>query len=50
MSPLEKFSRWVQLKIYQLEVTFSVYIFTPVEKFFFCRKPPPPHTQKKKRA
>lgn len=37
MSPLEKFSKWLQLKIYQLEVTFSVYIFTPLEKFIFCK-------------
>ncbi|KAK0720861.1 hypothetical protein B0H67DRAFT_462131, partial [Lasiosphaeris hirsuta] len=32
---LESFSKWIQLKIYQLEVTFSVYIFTPIEKFIF---------------
>ncbi|KAK1760478.1 hypothetical protein QBC47DRAFT_367211 [Echria macrotheca] len=32
-SYLEKFSKWIQLKIYQFEVTFSVYIFTPIEKF-----------------
>jgi hypothetical protein len=37
MSPLESFSKWLKLKIYQLEVTFSVYIFTPAEKFFFCK-------------
>jgi hypothetical protein len=36
MSPLEKFSKWVQLKVYQVEVTYSVYIFTPAEKFVFC--------------
>lgn len=35
MSPLESFTKWLKLKIYQLEVTFSVYIFTPVEKFVF---------------
>ncbi|KAK3359198.1 hypothetical protein B0T25DRAFT_532250 [Lasiosphaeria hispida] len=34
-SYLESFSKWIQLKIYQLEVTFSVYIFTPIEKFIF---------------
>ncbi|KAK0636188.1 hypothetical protein B0T17DRAFT_612961 [Bombardia bombarda] len=34
-SYLESFSKWLQLKIYQLEVTLSVYIFTPTEKFFF---------------
>lgn len=33
---LESFSKWVQLKIYQLEVTYSVYMFTPMEKFIFC--------------
>lgn len=33
---LESFSKWLQLKIYQLEVTLSVYMFTPSEKFFFC--------------
>ncbi|KAK3326294.1 hypothetical protein B0H66DRAFT_550575 [Apodospora peruviana] len=32
---LEKFSKWLQLKIYQLEVTLSVYMFTPNEKFVF---------------
>ncbi|GAB1315017.1 hypothetical protein MFIFM68171_05227 [Madurella fahalii] len=34
-SSLESFSKWLQLKIYQLEVTMSVYIFTPIEKFVF---------------
>ncbi|KAK5654841.1 hypothetical protein OQA88_6877 [Cercophora sp. LCS_1] len=34
-SYLESFSKWIQLKIYQLEVTYSVYIFTPIEKFIF---------------
>ena len=34
-SVLDRFSKWIQLKIYQLEVTYSVYIFTPVEKFIF---------------
>ncbi|KAL2126209.1 hypothetical protein VTI74DRAFT_1416 [Chaetomium olivicolor] len=34
-SKLESFSKWLQLKIYQLEVTCSVYIFTPIEKFIF---------------
>ncbi|ERS95724.1 hypothetical protein HMPREF1624_07799 [Sporothrix schenckii ATCC 58251] len=34
MSPLERFSKWVQLKIYQFEVTYSVYMLTPTEKFF----------------
>lgn len=36
MTPLERFSKWIQLKIYQTEVTYSVYIFTPAEKFVFC--------------
>lgn len=35
-SYLESFSKWIQLKIYQFEVTFSVYIFTPIEKFILC--------------
>ncbi|KAL2152532.1 hypothetical protein VTH82DRAFT_5716 [Thermothelomyces myriococcoides] len=34
-SPLESFSKWLKLKIYQLEVTMAVYIYTPVEKFIF---------------
>jgi len=41
-SYLESLSKWIQLKIYQLEVTYSVYIFTPIEKFIFCTKPLPP--------
>lgn len=44
MSPLESFTKWLKLKIYQLEVTFSVYIFTPLEKFVFCMGHPPPTT------
>ena len=36
MSPLERFSKWIQLKIYQFEVTYSVYMLTPMEKFFIC--------------
>jgi hypothetical protein len=39
-SHLEAFSKWFQLKIYQLEVHLSVYIFTPIEKFFFCASLP----------
>jgi hypothetical protein len=35
-SLLERFSKWLQLKIYQIEVSFCVYIFTPAEKFIFC--------------
>lgn len=30
------FTKWLQAKILQVEVTFSVYIFTPLEKFIFC--------------
>ncbi|CAK7268997.1 hypothetical protein SEPCBS57363_003374 [Sporothrix epigloea] len=33
MSPLERFSKWIKLKIYQFEVTYSVYMLTPMEKF-----------------
>lgn len=29
------FTKWLQAKILQVEVTFSVYIFTPLEKFIF---------------
>lgn len=35
-------TKWLQLKVYQVEVTFSVYMFTPLEKFTFCMFPPPP--------
>lgn len=35
-SSTPSFTKWLQLKIYQVEVTFSVYIFTPLEKFIFC--------------
>ncbi|KAH6892229.1 hypothetical protein B0T10DRAFT_483351 [Thelonectria olida] len=35
MSVIGSFRRWLSLKQYQLEVTFSVYMFTPWEKFFF---------------
>ncbi|CAK7272902.1 hypothetical protein SEPCBS119000_005368 [Sporothrix epigloea] len=31
MSPLERFSKWINLKIYQFEVTYSVYMLTPME-------------------
>ncbi|CAG7976808.1 unnamed protein product [Penicillium nalgiovense] len=27
--------RWMRLKIYQYEVTFSLYMLTPIEKFIF---------------
>lgn len=36
MSPIDRLSKWLELKIYQLEVTMSVYMFTPMEKFIFC--------------
>lgn len=36
MSAIQAFSKWLHLKQYQIEVTFSVYIFTPLEKFIFC--------------
>lgn len=39
-SKLESFSKWLQLKLYQFEVTLSVYMFTFGEKFFFCASPP----------
>ncbi|KAL2258573.1 hypothetical protein VTK26DRAFT_8073 [Humicola hyalothermophila] len=32
---LESFSKWLQLKHYQFEVTLGVYMYTPGEKFFF---------------
>ncbi|KAF9881181.1 hypothetical protein CkaCkLH20_01331 [Colletotrichum karsti] len=35
MSAIQAFSKWLHLKQYQIEVTFSVYIFTPLEKFIF---------------
>lgn len=34
--PAPTITKWLQLKVYQVEVTFSVYIFTPLEKFIFC--------------
>lgn len=41
-STTPSFTKWLQLKIYQVEVTFSVYIFTPLEKFIFCTFAPSP--------
>ncbi|SPO00615.1 uncharacterized protein DNG_03364 [Cephalotrichum gorgonifer] len=35
MALLASFVQWLQLKKYQMEVTFSVYIYTPLEKFIF---------------
>ncbi|KAG8163501.1 hypothetical protein KVR01_006798 [Diaporthe batatas] len=34
-SPFQSLTKWLSLKLYQVEVTFSVYIFTPLEKFIF---------------
>ncbi|RYP29160.1 hypothetical protein DL767_006853 [Monosporascus sp. MG133] len=31
----QRLGRWLRLKQYQIEVTFGVYMFTPVEKFVF---------------
>lgn len=39
MALLASLVQWLQLKKYQLEVTFSVYIYTPLEKFIFCASP-----------
>lgn len=38
-SPFQSLTKWLSLKLYQVEVTFSVYIFTPLEKFIFCTFP-----------
>lgn len=38
--------RWLQRKRYQYEVTFSLYMLTPTEKFIFSKAyflPPSPH-------
>ncbi|KAH7318547.1 hypothetical protein B0I35DRAFT_432357 [Stachybotrys elegans] len=35
MSLLASFRRWLGVKLYQFEVTFAVYMFTPWEKFAF---------------
>ena len=32
--------KWVQKKNYQYEVTFSLYMLTPTEKFVFSTSPP----------
>lgn len=39
MAVFGSFRKWLALKQYQLEVTFSVYMFTPWEKFFFSTNP-----------
>lgn len=36
LSASRRLGRWLRLKQYQIEVTFGVYMFTPVEKFIFC--------------
>lgn len=41
VSPFKSLTKWLSLKIYQVEVTFSVYIFTPLEKFIFCTSAAP---------
>lgn len=41
MAMLSSFRTWLGRKQVQLEVTFSVYMFTPWEKFAFCKKPRP---------
>ncbi|KAK7749397.1 hypothetical protein SLS62_008141 [Diatrype stigma] len=35
LAPPQRLGRWLRLKQYQIEVTFGVYMFTPVEKFVF---------------
>lgn len=42
MTVLASLVQWLQLKKYQLEVSFSVYIYTPLEKFIFCTSPHSP--------
>lgn len=38
---VQRFGKWLRLKQYQIEVTFGVYMFTPVEKSVFCTSNPP---------
>ena len=40
MSGFDTVTRWLALKKYQIEVTFSVYIFTAAEKAIFCKPKP----------
>ena len=42
-SYISSFIRWLQLKNYQYEVTFSLYMLTPMEKFIFSTQPLPVH-------
>jgi hypothetical protein len=39
---LTNFVRWVRLKIYQYEVTFAIYMLTPIEKLIFSTLHPSP--------
>lgn len=45
-SYLSSFVRWLQLKKYQYEVTFSLYMLTPTEKFVFSMQCALPLTTK----
>lgn len=42
MESLQAAGRWFKRKQYQLEVTFGVYMFTPIEKDVFCTDPSSP--------
>ncbi|KAI8961774.1 hypothetical protein F5Y11DRAFT_348103 [Daldinia sp. FL1419] len=35
LSTIKAFARWARLKKYRIEVTYGVYVFTPVEKALF---------------
>ncbi|KAI1392008.1 uncharacterized protein F4822DRAFT_112850 [Hypoxylon trugodes] len=35
LSMIEAFTRWARLKKYRIEVTYGVYVFTPMEKVVF---------------
>lgn len=41
MSVLASTFRWLKLKRYQYEVTLSLYVLTPTEKFIFSMFPVP---------
>lgn len=52
-SYLTSFIRWVQLKKYQYEVTFSLYMLTPAEKAIFsksCHSLSDPISEKKNQS
>ncbi|KAL7621491.1 hypothetical protein AAE478_008814 [Parahypoxylon ruwenzoriense] len=34
-SPIDALARWARLKKYRIEVTYGVYVFTPMEKVVF---------------